>query len=126
MKGTGMTASISEGGAWALAILASEWFRTARRLMRVTQQNSPTSIERERAQLAHARSRIDDALAQNGLRMVTHDGAFFSAELPVEPVNPEDFDTEEGLVVQETIEPTVVLNGRVVIRGRVVLARVGS
>jgi hypothetical protein len=120
-----MTVPLSEEGAQALALVAIEWFKSARRLMRLTQETSPARVERERAQLAYALSRVDSILAQNGLRMVTHEGTEFSPELPAEPVNPEDFDNEEGLVVQETLEPTVLLHGRVVARGRVVLARAG-
>jgi hypothetical protein len=93
--------------------------------MRLTQETSPARVDRERAQFAYSLTRIDDVLARNGLRMVTHEGAEFSPQLPAEPVNPEDFDNEEGLVVQETLEPTVLLHGRVVARGRVVLARAG-
>jgi hypothetical protein len=119
-----MTKCLSEEGAIALALVASEWFKSARRLMRLTQEASPARMERERAQLTYAQGRIDGALAKNGLRMITHEGEKFSPQLPVEPVNPEDFDSEEGLMVQETIEPTVLLHGRVVARGRVVLAKV--
>ena len=123
--GSTMTVSLSEEGAQALALIASEWFKAARRLMRLTQDTSPDRVERERAQLAYSSSRINGVLSQNGLRMVTHEGAAFSPQLPAEPVNPEDFDNEEGLVVHETLEPTILLDGRVIARGRVVLARAG-
>lgn len=106
-----------------MALLASEWFRTARRLARLTQDAAPARLERERAQLLYSQGKVEMALAELGVRLVTHDGAQFSPELPAEPVNPEDFDTEEGLLVTETLEPTVIHNGRVVARGRVVLAR---
>jgi hypothetical protein len=118
-----MTEPMSDEDGQALALVASEWFKAARRLMRLTQETSPDRIERERAQLAYASSRINGVLSQSGLRMVTHEGTAFSPQLPAEPVNPEDFDNEEGLVVQETLEPTILLHGRVIARGRVVLAR---
>jgi hypothetical protein len=122
-NGSTMTGSLSEEGAQALALIASEWFKAARRLIRITQETSPDRVERERAQLAYSSSRINGVLSQNGLRMVTHEGTAFTPQLPVEPVNPEDFESEEGLVVYETLEPTVLLDGRVIARGRVVLAR---
>jgi hypothetical protein len=118
-----MTQTVSDQGAHALALLASEWFKAARRLVKVTQDSAPSRIERERAQLIYFQGRIETALADNGLRLVTHDGTVFSAELPAEPVNPEDFDTDEGLIVHETLEPTVIHDGRVIMRGRVILAR---
>lgn len=125
MKKSTMTTPHSHEVANALALVATEWFKAARRLMRCTKEMAPARAERERAQLAYAHSRIESVLAENGLRMVTHEGVEFSPQLPVEPVNPEDFDNEEGLVVKETLEPTVLLDGLVVARGRVVLARAG-
>jgi hypothetical protein len=115
--------TVSEQGAEALAIIATEWFKTARRLSRLTQESAPTRLERERAQLAYSKQRIEDALATHGLRLITYDGSDFSAQLPTEPINPEDFDTEEGLIISETIEPTVLHEGKIVLRGRVVLAK---
>lgn len=109
----------------ALVLVTSEWFKAARRLSRLTREATPARAGREHAQLDYARRRIEAALAEIGLLMVTHDGADYSPQIPAEPVNPEDFDSEERLVVQETLEPTVVLDGRVIARGRVILARAG-
>lgn len=57
------------------------------------------------------------------IRLEEFVGQPYSPSLPVEPVNPEDFDSEEGLVVHETIEPTILHNGRVLMRGKAVLAK---
>ncbi len=120
-----MTAVLSDEAAMTMALLASEWFKTARRLTRLTQDVAPARLERERAQLSFSQNRVEGALAQMGVRLVTHDGMPFTPQLPAEPVNPEDFDTDEGLLVRETLEPTVMLDGRIVARGRVVLGRDG-
>lgn len=118
-----MITLVSDEGIEALAIIATEWFKTARRLSRLTQEAAPARLERERAQLSYSERRVQDALGALELRLVTYDGSEFSAQLPAEPVNPEDFDTEEGLLVSETLEPTVLHQGKVVLRGRVVLVR---
>lgn len=118
-----MSTPVPEEGIDALATVATEWFKAARRLHRLTQETAPARIERERAQLSFSERRIQDTLSALELRLVTYDGAEFSAQLPAEPVNPEDFDSEEGLVVSETLEPTILHQGKVVLRGRVVLAR---
>jgi hypothetical protein len=110
-------------GAEAMAVLAGEWFKTARRLSRVMRDTSPARLEQERALLAYSQGRVEEVLASSGLRLVTYDGAAFSAQLPAEPVNPEDFDTDEGLVVMDTLEPTVIFEGRILARGLVVLAK---
>ena len=111
--------------AQTIALLAGEWFKAARRLSRIVQDTTPARQERERAQLDFAWCRIERALAGHGMRIVMHDGQAYSPQLPAEPVNPEDFDGEEGLVVAETIEPTVLLEGRIIARGRIVLAQAG-
>jgi hypothetical protein len=107
----------------ALALLATEWFKAARRAMRIAQEAAPARLERERAQLAYAARSIGDALAGLDIRLYEFVGQPYSPSLPVEPVNPEDFDTEEGLVVRETIEPTILHDDRVLMRGKVVLAK---
>lgn len=118
-----MNEGLSDQGAGAVAVIASEWFKASRRLERLAMEAAPARLERERAQLLFSRRQVEAALAGVGIRLVTHEGSGFGPELPAEPVNPEDFDTEEGLVVSETLEPTVVHDGRIVVRGRVVLAR---
>jgi hypothetical protein len=107
----------------ALAIIASEWFRCSRRALRLAAEAAPARLERERAQHAYATQRVQDALTTHGLRLHDFSGSAYSPSLPVEPLNPEDFDTEEGLVVTETVEPTVLLDGKVLLRGKVVLGR---
>jgi hypothetical protein len=113
----------SDQAADALALLAAEWFKTARRLTRLTLELGPAQLERERAQQVYSQRRVEETLEKNGMRLLVHDGKPFSPEIPAEPVNPEDFDSEEGLVVSETIEPTVVCDGRILARGLVILAR---
>lgn len=112
----------SNDAADTLALLAAEWFKTARRLSRLTQEVAPARLERERAQLAYSHRRVEEALEKCGIRLVTYDGTPFSTQIPAEPVNHEDFDTDENLVVSETIEPTVIFDGRILARGLVVLA----
>ena len=107
----------------ALLLLAVEWWKASRRLTRLVAQMAPDRVERERAQGTYAFRRIDAALAALDLRLADHDGQAYSPALPAEPVNPEDFDTDEGLVVADTIEPTILAGGRIVQRGKVVLRR---
>ena len=107
----------------ALALMATEWFKATRRAMRNAHEAAPNRLERERAQVLYSARRITQALAGLGICLHEFVGQPYSPSLPVEPVNPEDFDTEEGLVVQETIEPTILHDDRVLMRGKVVLAK---
>ena len=121
-----MNEGINKAAAAALAITAVEWFKASRRLVALAGATEPARGGRERAQLAFSRSKVEDALSAVGMRLVDHDGEAFSPELPAEPVNPEDFGSEEALTVSSTIEPTVMLSGRILSRGRVVLAKAGN
>jgi hypothetical protein len=109
-----------------LVLLATEWWKSNRRLLRLAAEAVPTRLERERAQVAYAARRIEAALEASGLRLADHTGQAYSPSLPAEPVNPEDFETEEGLEVADTIEPTVLEHGRILQRGKVVLRRAGG
>ncbi len=107
----------------AVLMLATEWWKASRRLLRLAAEAGPDRAPRERAQAAYAGRRIAAALAGLGLRLADHDGQAYSPGLPAEPVNPEDFASEEGLVVADTIEPTILQDGRIAVRGKVVLRK---
>ncbi len=107
----------------ALLLLATEWWRSSRRLVRLAAEAAPDRLARERSQVAYAGRQIADALAAAGFRLADHDGQAYSPGLPAEPVNGEDFASEEGLIVEDTVEPTVLHQGRILLRGKVVLRR---
>ena len=110
----------------ALLLLAAEWWKSNRRLLRLAAEAQPGRLERERAQAAYSTRRIEAALDGVGLRLADHTGQPFSPSLPAEPVNPEDFAGEDGLEVADTVEPTVLEHGRILRRGKVVLRRAGA
>lgn len=74
------------------------------------------------AQWQYCTGRFKSLSAELGFKVVEYEGAIYSANLPVVVVNVDDFTTNEGLVVRQTIEPTVVYEGRVVYMGKVILA----
>lgn len=107
----------------ALALLATEWFKASRRALRLAAEAAPARVERERSQILYSTRRVGEALASHGMRYREYSGEPYSPGIPAEPVNPEDFETEEGLCVVETVEPTVLHEGRILLRGKVVLGR---
>ncbi len=106
-----------------LAMLATEWFKAARRVLKLAIEAAPHRYERERAQLSYSYGRIQETLTLQGIRIHEFDGQPYSPSLPAEALNPEDFENEEGLVVAETVEPTILLEGRILLRGKVVLKK---
>jgi hypothetical protein len=95
------------------------------RLLRAYDRLRGTMVGEDSARLAaqsrYAAERLDSVLGQVGLRMVLFDGQIFHPGLPVEALNAEDFDSEDGLVVAFTSEPTVLAGGRVIALGKVTL-----
>ena len=77
------------------------------------------------AQLRYSRDRLDTLLSEAGLRIVTFDGQFFSAHLPVTPINGDEVDADCA-IVESTIEPSLVTTDQVVHVGKVLLAETGD
>jgi hypothetical protein len=57
--------------------------------------------------------------------VITYDGEPYGPGLPVTIANGDELDTNEGLIVAETLEPTLVANSRVVVMGKVILKQPG-
>jgi hypothetical protein len=107
----------------ALALAATEHWRAARRLLRLASDLDPARLPREEAALRFGLNQLHGAMETLGMRISTFDGMVWTPEIPVEPVNADDFEDEAGLVVHETLEPTVLFNGRILRRGKVVLRK---
>jgi molecular chaperone GrpE (heat shock protein) len=79
-----------------------------------------------KAQVRFSYSRLVSLLDDAGVRIKCFDGEPFEPNLPVTAVNADDFNgVTENLVVKQTIEPAVVKETKVLVFGKVVLARGG-
>ena len=108
----------------ALARIAVEYWRLLRAYDRLRESNVGQDTPRLAAQSRYAAERLESIMGQVGLRLVLFDGQAFQAGLPVEALNADEFDGEEGLIVEFTTEPTILFEGRVISPGKVTLARV--
>lgn len=94
------------------------------------------SYERNLASLANSNSaastiknsekKMISILSENGLRIANFEGQDYSPNLPLTVVNTDDFDGNEGLIVAQMIEPTIVDDENVINMGKAILARKGS
>lgn len=110
----------------ALALAAAEHWRVARRILKLAADLDPARIRREEAALRYGLHRLHAAMERLGLHLSFFDGQPWTPEIPVEPVNADDFSDETGLVVAETLEPTILYHGRILRRGKVVLGKGGA
>ncbi len=106
--------------------LAVEHWRLVRVVSRLVERLPPEAQARVAAQARFASNRLEALANDQGVALVTFEGRTFEPSLPVTAVNADDFTGAEGLLVSETVEPTVMANGRVVHLGKVVIALGGS
>lgn len=100
---------------WAeplIARLATETWRLGRRLDRF-------KGDQHRA-LLDSYDRLRDALTEYGVETVEHEGQAYDAGLGVEVLHQEHA-TDGDPVIAETIRPTILLNGRLLLQGQVVI-----
>lgn len=107
----------------ALAHLAIEYWRLLRVCQRAIADQPIEKQTRGAAQLRYGQSRMEHLLQDHGLRLYTYDGTVYEPNLPVTVVNQEDVVGIEQLVVENTIEPTIMANGEVLAMGKVVLRK---
>ncbi|HEV2364727.1 MAG TPA: hypothetical protein VGS12_11090 [Caulobacteraceae bacterium] len=105
-----------------ITALAVENWRLVRTLMRVARELPLSAQERTAAVARYADRKLTNLLADAGMQLETFDGRSFDASLPVSPVNIGDFESEAGLIIQETLEPAVLRDGRVAAWGKVILS----
>jgi hypothetical protein len=107
----------------SLADLTVECWRLLRLTERLIQDQPADRQAGARAQARYARGRLDAILGARGLRLVAYDGEPYGPGLPVTIANADDLHGSEGFFVQETLEPTLVADGRIVAMGKVILTK---
>ncbi len=69
------------------------------------------------------KNKIEELANRMRLQLKVFDGIDYNEGLPVTPLNADEFASSENLVIEQTIEPTVItLNGDIVRQGTVILA----
>lgn len=76
----------------------------------------------ESSYVFHA-NKIKELADKMQLQLKVFDGIDYSEGLPITPLNADEFASAENLVIEQTIEPTVITsNGDIVRQGTVILA----
>jgi hypothetical protein len=104
-----------------LGALAVEFWRLAKIHEKAVSEQPPDRQPRGIAQLRYAMGRLASILQESGIRLVVYDGQDYEPNLPVSVVNAEEVAGAERLVVERTIEPTLVADGKVLSMGKVAL-----
>ncbi len=104
-----------------LAELTMECWRLLRVAQRLVRDQSADRQAGALAQIRYVRGRVEAILGARGLRLVAYVDEPYSPNLPVTVANADEFQGNEGLVIAETLEPTLLADGRVVAMGKVIL-----
>src|SRR6516165_7164233 len=108
-----------------IAHLAVEYWKLLRMVERVLELAPENTRQRIFSQARYAASRLDALLGEQNMSLQVFDGMEFEVNLPASPINGEEFQETGGPVVERTVEPAVISDMRVVLMGKVLLARKG-
>lgn len=103
-----------------IADLAVEFWKMLRNYDRVVDAAPENQKAGLIAQAKFGNRRLTTILERNGMHLETFDGTAFTSNLPVAAVNADDF-VDGTPVVEQTLEPAVVVGTTVVRTGRVFL-----
>ena len=110
----------------AVVALVTDHWRLLRSFTRVVDQLPEASKARVAAQARFHQSRLESVLAGLGLTLATYEGRAFDGSLPPTAQNADDFTEDQALVVQETVEPTLIFANRILHGGKVNLTDQGD
>ena len=110
----------------ALLGLALESFKFQKLFSRAMQKMDDTDASRFSNQHRFFVRRIDEMLAEVGLKFVTLEGQPYDAGYAVSAVNIGDFEPDDELIIDQMIEPIVMRDGSLVRPGTVTLRKAGQ
>lgn len=114
--------TIMTDGEDTMAKLAVEYWKLLRVLERALDSVPEDRRERYASQGRYAADRLNELLRDRRMSVQSFDGMDFEVNLPVSPVNGDEFQGRADVVVARTIEPAVIADMRPVLMGKVYLA----
>jgi hypothetical protein len=74
------------------------------------------------ATIRNSEKKFTAVLEKMGLRIVSCEGQEYSPNLPITVINSDDFTSNEGLYVVQMIEPTIMIEDKIINIGKVILS----
>ena len=103
--------------------LTTEYWRLLKLTERTVADMQNEKTASVAAQLRYSMSRLTTICAEGGLKLISYDGEPYVPNLPVTVANSEEMDSSDELIVERTVEPTIIANGQVVTMGKVFLKK---
>lgn len=110
----------------SLLMIAMEAWRFGKMFERVLMKLDAGERTRYAGQLRWFIKKVDESLAQNELRIVNIEGYPFDPGMAAKPLNIEDFNADDSLVVDQMLEPIIMGKEGLLRTGTVTLRKVTS
>lgn len=88
--------------------VAIEGWRLSRLFLKSISTTDLKSAQRQSNQIKYFNRKVDDALGEFGLTIVSLEGQPYDGGMAATPLNAGDFEQDEGLVVDVMMEPIVM------------------
>jgi hypothetical protein len=103
----------------ALIKLTTEYWRLLKLTERTIADMQTEKTASVAAQLRYSMSRLSAICADGGLKLISYDREPYVPNLPVTVANSDETETTDELIVERTVEPTIIADGQVVAMGKV-------
>lgn len=107
----------------SLAQLAVEYWKLLRAVERAVDLMPEGARQRIASQARYASARLNALLMEHKMSLQVFDGLDFEVNLPASAINSDEIQDERPCIVERTLEPAVIADMRVVLMGKVFLAR---
>ena len=107
----------------SIAAIASETFRLKSVFDKAVSRLDIAEQNKYQSQFAWFTKKVDSALKNAEISLVNLEGQLYDPGMAVTPLNLEDFDTDESLIIVQMIEPIVMKSGSIYKTGTVILGR---
>jgi hypothetical protein len=107
----------------ALIKLTTEYWRLLKLTERTVAEMQNEKTASITAQLRYSMSRLTTICAEAGLTLVSYDREPYVPNLPITVANSDETDSSDDLIVERTVEPTIIAGGHVVAMGRVIVKK---
>ena len=104
-----------------IARLCIEQWKLLDRFRKVLETLAEPEKARGASQIKYSQIQLETLAAEAGLSLVEFDGEAYGVGTPAQADNLDEFETEDGLVVERTLEPAVVRDMKVILTGRVLV-----
>ena len=105
------------------AKLASDYWRLLRSYKKLIEESSPENYNRLKSNFRYAELRLTSTLNEYNIKIISYEGKPYTPHLAVSVLNGDEFNDIDGLIINQMIEPTVMMDERIIKMGKAILSK---